>query len=189
MASDTTQNSDLAIQIRPDDLMGELGIKKDAYYGDVKFLGIKLNKDRDGKVYLEEEQANLIRSLRSYMSKNDGKREGFQLIDGAGAIATMGNGAVMDAASAPQPEEPCAGFDEESLFKEASEVAGSRMTMGERLVLQLAQQMSYEDLHPETKAKVDAVRQATNPKFQPEAIAAQLLDKWRSQRSQQEVAA
>lgn len=42
--------------------------------------------------------------------------------------------------------------------------------------------MTYEDLHPETKVKVDSVRQAVNPKLQPERIATELLSKWRQQR-------
>ena len=176
--------------------MVELDIKKQTYYNYLEHLGIKAGKDSKGKVYLTQEQANQMRALRSHV-KNGGKIEEFAvnslmrtddvaLCSAQQAIATTGSSDVSNSSntSSPEPEDPCAGIDEEVLFREASEVAGSRMTMGERLVLQLAKQMSYEDLHPETKAKVDAVRQAANPKFQPEVMASQLLNKWRQQRAE-----
>lgn len=188
MSSATTQNSDVMTQIRPDDLMAELGIKKDAYYGDLKFLGIKPSKDEKGKVYLEEEQANLVRALRSYMSNNEGKREGFQ-VEG-GALAATDAGEVVGSFHPPEQEEdPSTGFDEEALYMEAAELAGHRMTMGEQVVLALASQMTYEDLPESVRSKVDGVRSATVPKFQPEAIASNLLSKWRGQRSNQQVQA
>ena len=62
----TDQNSEIDYQIRPDDLMEELGIKKDAYYAYIKFLDIKIEK-ADGKAYLSQEQADLMRSLRSHV--------------------------------------------------------------------------------------------------------------------------
>jgi len=52
--------------IRPEELMEELGIKKDTYYGDLNYLKIKAAKDYNGKAYLTNEQANLVRELRSY---------------------------------------------------------------------------------------------------------------------------
>ena len=36
-----TQNSVPTNLVRPEDLMQELGIKKDAYYADLNYLGIK----------------------------------------------------------------------------------------------------------------------------------------------------
>jgi len=62
----TDQNSTQFDQIRPEDLMQELGIKKDTYYADLSYLDIKAVKDKNGKVYLTNEQANLVRQLRSY---------------------------------------------------------------------------------------------------------------------------
>jgi len=56
--------------------MQELGIKKDTYYGDLSYLKMKAAKDENGKSYLTNEQAELIRQLRSYVTQA-GKREGF----------------------------------------------------------------------------------------------------------------
>jgi hypothetical protein len=69
-------NSATLNPIRPDDLMSELGIKKDAYYAYLKHLGIKASKDAEGRSYLTDEQANIIRALRSHVEKT-GKIEGF----------------------------------------------------------------------------------------------------------------
>ena len=48
--------------IRPEQIMGELGIKKSKYYELLGELGIKANKDNQRKAYLTEEQANAIRN-------------------------------------------------------------------------------------------------------------------------------
>ena len=71
-----TQNSAPNNSIRPDELMEELGIKKDAYYKDLNYLDITPAKDSEGKVYLTIEQANEIRALRNHV-KLTGKRNGF----------------------------------------------------------------------------------------------------------------
>ncbi len=51
-----TQNSVPTNAIRPDELMTELDIKKDAYYKDLNHLDIKPDKDSEGKAYLTIEQ-------------------------------------------------------------------------------------------------------------------------------------
>ena len=186
MSDDVARNSAVVVTVRPEELMQELGIKKTAYYGDLEFLGIKTEKDGKGKVFLNEEQANAVRALRSHMSKNDGKREGFQAE--GGAIATTEPNSIASEAHPPEQPDPCGGIDHEELYLEASNIAAAQMTMGQQVVLAMASQMGYEDLHPVAKAKVDSVREATAPKFQPQAIAAQLLEKIRSQQSQVEAA-
>ena len=70
------QNSTLDQKIRPEDLIQEFNIGKDTYYNDLKYLGIKAEKDSKGKPYLTFEQAEQVRALRSHVSKT-GKREGF----------------------------------------------------------------------------------------------------------------
>ena len=61
------QNSTVEHQLRPDELMAELDIKKQAYYTYLKYLGIKADKDSKGKLYLTQAQANLVRELRSHV--------------------------------------------------------------------------------------------------------------------------
>lgn len=177
----TDQNSVVVPQIRPEEVMDLLGVKKDAYYADIKFLGIKPQRDPEGKVYLDEEQFNLLKALRSHVEQT-GKRDGF------GAIATC----QSDDLSAPGPQfelpqsegsDSAMGFDLDSLIREAAELAGHRMTFGNQVVLALASQMTYEDLPTEVREKVDGVRSAAVPKSQPQTLARQLLSQWRQQRA------
>ena len=62
--------------LKPEDLMEEIGIKKDTYYRDVNFLGIEGIKDEDGKTWITLEDASRIKALRNYVQET-GKREGF----------------------------------------------------------------------------------------------------------------
>ena len=178
------QNSTVERQIRPDTLMGELGIKKDTYYGYLKHLGIKAEKDSEGKAYLTEEQANLVGLLRSHV-KDGGKIEEF-------AISSMvkAEEASLGDQAEPVQAQQAPGFDMEDLVRGAAELAGHRMTMGQQLMLQMAERMTYEDLPEEVRLKVDSVRQATNPKHQNlSELADQMLNQWRQQRQQQPEAA
>jgi hypothetical protein len=50
------QNSVVMPQIRPEQAMEQLGIKKDAYYEDLRFLNLKAKRDSEGKSYLDEKQ-------------------------------------------------------------------------------------------------------------------------------------
>ncbi|CAN5625119.1 hypothetical protein BH23CYA1_BH23CYA1_07170 [soil metagenome] len=178
--------TEVAYQIRPDALMEELGIKKDAYYAYLKHLGFKAEKDLEGKAYLNEAQANSIRELRSHVSAG-GKIEGFAVSNSDAALTRSESGGV-DAWSAPVPDvevNPVQGLDLQALYREASELAGQRLTAGEQVVLAMASQMGYEDLHPDARAKVDNVRAATSPKFNPQQIAADLLSQCRQQQPEQ----
>lgn len=82
-----------------------------------------------------------------------------------------------------------ANFDFEALMAEAAELRGQQLVMGDLVKLKLASQLNYEDLPDKVRAKVDAVREAASPKFQPDAIASQLLNQWRQQRQQQQATA
>lgn len=98
------QNSAVVYQIRPEMLSEELGIKKDSYYTYMKFLGLKAEKDHEGKAYLSEEQANLMRSLRQHVLTT-GKIEGFVNSNGETvAVVEVPNGeAVVEPAAPEQP--------------------------------------------------------------------------------------
>lgn len=177
------QNSVVDHQIRPNDLMEELGVKKDAYYAYIKQLGIKAEKDGNGKAFLTEEMANSVRAIRAHVEAG-GKIEEFAV---SNSLATSKAGAV-DAVGVDMPAaeaDPADSFDMEAIYKEASEIAGQRLTAGEQVVLAMASQMSYEDLHPETKAKVDNVRSSARPKFNAQAIASDLMSKYRESQQQQ----
>ena len=181
----TDQNSAVEHQIRPEQLQDELGIKKDAYYAYLKHLGIKAMKDGDGKAYLEPEQANLVRELREHVVAG-GKIEEFAVSNSLSVIGDSGLAAEMP--ELPSAEDPSAGFDfdMEALMREAANLAGHRMTLANQVVLQLASQMTYEDLPGDVQAKVDSVRTAATANVQPGKIAADLLGQWRQRRQQQE---
>ena len=174
----TDQNSEIDYQIRPDDLMEELGIKKDAYYAYIKFLDIKIEK-ADGKAYLSQEQADLMRSLRSHVLET-GKMEGFVNSNG-GELATVESANLTEQTIQTQ-EIPIGHSDDElnQLIRAAAELKGQRLAMPQMIVSALADRMTYEDLPDDVRAKVDAVKESTSPK-QPSQLAEQILNRWRNQ--------
>jgi hypothetical protein len=68
----------------------------------------------------------------------------------------------------------------EQLVYEAAQLKMQNLSAPHLVKLHLAQQMSEEDLPPEMREKVDAVRNAANPKFQPASVASNLLSQWRN---------
>ncbi|MEM6424229.1 MAG: hypothetical protein AAF728_03575 [Cyanobacteria bacterium P01_D01_bin.128] len=177
----SNQNSVVVPQIRPEQAMEQLGLKKDAYYGDLKYLGVQAQRDSEGRSYLEEDQFQLLVALRKHVEET-GKRDGFQV---PGDLATMATSDMTEPEAekvhteAPQAEQ----FDIQSIISEAAEVAGSRMTMREQIVNAIADQMTFEDLPPEVQSKVQSVRAAADPKGQPQKVASALLSQWRQQKT------
>lgn len=176
----TDWNSTVEHQLRPDELMAELDIKKQTYYNYLKHLGIKSEKDSEGKAYLTQAQAKLIRDLRAHVV-GGGKIEDFTVSEEAATLTVAEGAELSDVAEQPVEVNPTAGLDMEALYLEASEIAGQRLTAGQQLVMAMANQMSYEDLHPMTRAKVDKVRSAAAPKFDAQQAATDLLNQFRQQ--------
>ena len=173
------QNSTQAIvehQVRPDDLMAELGIKKDAYYSYLKHLDIKAQKDEKGKAYLTAQQADRIRALRLHVVAT-GKIDGYE----EAALATAEESG-LGVGPQWQYEAPPETNDFAHLIRQAQELAANNMAIGDLVVAQLAQQMTYDDLAPDLQGKVTEVREATRPKANPAAIASRILTQFRSQR-------
>lgn len=185
------QNSSLSSQTRPEDLMEELGVKKATYYADLKHLGIKASKDENGNAYLTNDEADLVRQLRSHVSQT-GKREGFNPEDTQGdlvhqesqEITTLSNqeDSDLDLPGTEDLEGELEGNSLEQLIHEAAALKLKNLVAPDLIKLHLAEQMSEEDLPPEMRDRVQAVREAANPKFQPATIASKLLGQWRSRR-------
>ena len=180
-----TQNSAPNNFIRPDELMSELGIKKDAYYKDLNYLDITPEKDSEGKTYLTIEQAEQIRALRNHVVET-GKRNGFDnssiiKVDDSNEIVSNNNESSEDIYI--NREEPTAKINS-NLVREAEELAARGMAMNDLIKIQLASQMSFDDLSPDLKEKVNIAREVANPKFTPADIATQLLAQHRSQKAQ-----
>ena len=176
----TDQNSTTEHQLRPDELMAELDIKKQAYYNYLKHLDMKAEKDSKGKAYLTQAQAKLIRELRTHVV-GGGKIEDFTVEKDAAALAVADAGELNAAAEPVTQADATDGLDLKVLHREASKIAAHRMTAGHHLVLAMAEQMTYEDLHPEARAEVDQVRTAGLPKFNPQELATDLLSQFRQQ--------
>ena len=176
------QNSSTDNIVRPDDLMAELDLKKSTYYDELKYLGITASKDENKKAYLTVDQANAVRALRSYVSEN-GKRDGFEF----GALVVSNNNEL---ATNPNnndiyvnAEEPTDKI-ESNIVRQAEELAARGMAMNDLIKIQLASQMSFDDLSPDLQEKVNIAHEVANPKFQPADIATQLLNQHRSQKAQ-----
>ena len=179
----TDQNSVVVPQIRPEQAMEQLNIRKDAYYADLKYLGIQAQKDSEGKRYLDQRQFQLLMALRKHVEET-GKRQGFQM---SGELAPVASGSMAGVEAEqlypegmPQPEQ----FDLPGLIAEANVLAVNRMTMREQLVNALANQMSFDDLMPESQARVLNLRE-TVKKPQPQKMAEAMLSQWRQQRQAQ----
>ena len=179
------RNSSAVDMVRPDDLMAELDIKSSTYYEDLKFLDITASKDENNKAYLTNEEAEQVKALRSHVSEN-GKREGFQ----SGSLAVSSNNKLATNPEADdiyvEAEEPIDKV-ESDIIREAQELAARGMAMNDLIKIQLASQMSFDDLSPDLQEKVNVAHEVANPKFHPAEIAQKLLAQHRSQKAQAEV--
>lgn len=181
-----TQNSVPTNAIRPDELMEELGIKKDAYYKDLNYLDITPDKDSEGKSYLTIEQANEIRALRNHVNET-GKRNGFDnssivKVDDSNELVSNNNEAENDIYV--NREEPTAQFDMNRLMREAAQLKARELAMPSLVKREIANRMSEDDLPEDLREKVAIAREVANPKFTPADIATQLLAQHRSQKAQ-----
>jgi hypothetical protein len=176
--------------VRPDEVMKEFDIKKDAYYDRIKFLGIKAAKDNQGKAYLSQEQFDLMRSLDSHI-KATGTMDGFILgaVEGAGGgLAIAGETGLMGEVSPMQTEEqPMEPGMEERLIRQAMQLKAKELVTPELVVRALANRLTYEDLDDDLKEEVDMVKESASPKFQPSTVADKILDKFRDRQNQQVV--
>ena len=189
----TNQNSSpdqLDNIVRPDDLMAELNLKSSTYYDDLKHLDIKAEKDENGKAYLTNDQAERVRALRSHVSKN-GKRTGFEYaplaVSDNNELAINENNNIEKVEDVEdiyvEEQEPTANL-ESNIIREAEELAARGMAMNDLIKIQLASQMSFDDLSPDLQDKINIAKEVANPKFAPATIAQQLLTQHRQQKAQ-----
>ena len=64
---------------------------------------------------------------------------------------------------------------ESSIVREAEELAARGMAMNDLIKIQLASQMSFDDLSSDQQEKVNIAREVAHPKFRPAENAQQLL--------------
>ncbi|MEG4493320.1 hypothetical protein [Microcoleus sp. D3_18_C4] len=162
--------TELSSKWRPEQVCEELSIGSSTYYNRLKHLGIEASKDADGP-YLNAEQMKLMEDLSEHI-KATGKMQGF---GGGGQLAISESSGLASELDIPvQPEIPGSDEDEEGrnrLIWEAGELKVQQEAAVDLLKLHLAAQMTEEDLFDEQRAKLQAIRNAANPK--PNAAAAQ----------------
>lgn len=169
----------ISARTTPDEACEVLSIKKSPYYDRLKFLRIKANKDDEG-MYLNEEQMKLMWELDEHI-KETGKMEGFR--GSGGELALSENSGLASALEIPEVEaETFTEMDDEmvsQLIEEAGDLKVQQIAMPHLVKLRLAHEMTEEDLSDEQKAKLQAVREAANPKQNAASIAQQLLQRHR----------
>ncbi|NEO91395.1 MAG: hypothetical protein F6K56_14605 [Moorea sp. SIO3G5] len=170
--------------IRPETLMSELNIKKDAYYNDLHYLEIEAQTDSEGKAYLTQEQADQVRALRNHVKKT-GKRSGFS--DNSIVIADDSNLSAENPIPTTetegdvyvQAENPTDQFNVNQLMRSAAELKARELAMAD-LVRALADKMGWDDLPQDLQQKVIDAEEAANPKYTPASIADTLLAQYRN---------
>jgi len=120
----------------------------------------------------------LMEQLNEHI-KRTGKMRGFR---GGGELAiSESSGLALEIPE--QPDIPGIEEDEdglEELIREAAELKVQQAAMPELIKLHLAAGMTEDDLPDDLKAKLQAVREAANPKQNAAAIANKLLERYRS---------
>ncbi|NEP59026.1 MAG: hypothetical protein F6K31_18720 [Symploca sp. SIO2G7] len=172
------RNSAVEQQFRPEELMRELDIKKQAYYDYLKHLGIKAEKDSNNRAYLTQAQAKSVRLLRQHVVAG-GKIEDFDLHEALeSALAVAESTELGDVAEQPVEEvhvDPSTDVDMQSLYLEASNIYAQHLTADRQLLMTMLNEMSYETMHPEARARVDKIREVAIPKFNPQAMVREFL--------------
>jgi hypothetical protein len=181
--------------VRPEELMDELGIKKDAYYAYLKHLNFKAAKDDDGKAFLTPEQVADVQALRAHVLAT-GKIEGFVVgnggdvwEDGEGDRGQLVRAVTGDLSAGMDLEAIGRGLDElpedqvRSLVGEAAELAASRLVAPALLRRAIADQMTLEDLPGELRQRVAQVQDAAVVSFDAQGVAGKVLGQWRRMQS------
>lgn len=200
------RNSTNQDRFTPDEIIQLYGIKKSTYYERLKFLEIKAQKDEGGKAYLDSEQVELLEKLNEHV-KATGKMEGFEFAkdkqletgddSGSGGQLAVkeGDSDLISSSNdnwAPKPDsiveqeipetQPDYSEGMDGIIRKAAELKAQGLAMSDLVALQLAGQMTFDDLPNDLKDKVTAVQEAANPKLKPASIANQLLAQYRANR-------
>ncbi|MCC3498365.1 MAG: hypothetical protein JGK38_17355 [Microcoleus sp. PH2017_15_JOR_U_A] len=169
---------ELSTKQRPDEICKTLGIGTTTYYNRLEHLGIEASKDEEG-VYLNAEQMKRMEELHEHI-KRTGKMKGFR---GGGQLAVSESSGLASELEIPEVEaETFAQIDDEmlsQLIDEAGELRTQQIAMPHLVRLHLANNMTEDDLSDEQRAKLQAIREAANPKPNAVTVAQQLLERHR----------
>lgn len=174
--------TELSTKWRPEEIYEKLSIGSTTYYNRLSHLGIEASKDEEG-VYLNPEQMKLMEELNEHI-KQTGKMKGFRR---GGELAVAESSGLASGLEIPEVEaETFTEIDDETLSQwvnEAGDLKMQQIAMPHLVKLRLANAMTEEDLSDHQKAKLQAVREAANPKQNAESIAQGLLQRHRQNQS------
>lgn len=164
---------------RPDEIYEKLGIGSTTYYNRLNHLGIEASKDEEG-VYLNPDQMKLMEELNEHI-KQTGKMKGFR--GSGGQLAVAESSGLASELEIPEVEaETFTEMDDEMVSQfidEAGDLKVKQIAMPYLVRLRLAHEMTEEDLSNKQKARLQAVREAADPKQNAESIAQGLLQRHR----------
>lgn len=169
--------TELSTKWRLEQVCEVLSIGTSTYYNRLSHLGIEASKDEEG-VYLNAEQMQVMEELNQHI-KQTGKMKGFRV---GGELAVSESSGLASGLEIPmQPEIPGDEDEDglEQLIREAAELKVQQAAMPDLVRLHLANGMTEDDLPDDLKAKLQAVREAANPKQSAASIAQQLLERHR----------
>lgn len=166
-------------RIYTESVLAQLHVGKDTYYADIKFLGITTQKDSDRKAYINQEDLELLIALRSHVAQT-GTRQGFCYPQNGDLVISNGSQKMAPIGSNtteyPEPEEPIANDDMgEQLFRAGAELKAKETAMPHLVIRAIADQMDEDQLPEDLKRKVNATREAANPKWNPGDLAGSLI--------------
>ncbi|MGC9506026.1 hypothetical protein [Baaleninema sp.] len=168
-----------------DDILQRFGVGKDTFYKWKRHLCLEGSRDENKAVYFTEDDIAALEVLKQHLD-NGGKLEDFNR--SALAISSDNNLSKFsveieeeDLIEIPETPDPMEDVDLDRLVYEAAELKGQQLVTPQLVKLAIAGKLSEDELPDDIKAKVRAVREAANPKYQADSIAFQVLSKWRSQ--------
>ena len=192
----TPSNTDVNVHYTGE-LLKRWGIARTALYERLKYLGSQLEKGPSNKGYLTDEQVKLMDELDSHIKKT-GKMEGFNsssLIktNDSNLVQSSDNNSLgkgnKDEYSLTSPdeivvktEEPDDGFEMDDAFRVGAEIKTRRLAMPDLMALAIADELTEEDLPSDLQQKLNAVREAVNPKWKPDGVAKQYVERMRQKR-------
>ena len=167
-------------RIYTESVLEQLQVGKDTYYADIKFLGIKTQKDGDRKAFITQDDLDLLFALRSHVT-NNGTRQGFKNPESGELIVRENNqiAAQNNAIDYPQPEEPITNDEMgEQLFRAGAELKAKETALPHLVIRAVADQLEEDQLPEDLKEKVNATREAANPKWNPGDLASSLIARY-----------
>lgn len=169
-----------------DDILERFGVGKDTFYKWKNHLKLKGNRDENKAVYFTEDDIAKLDTLKQHLD-DGGKIEDF---DSSALVIASDNNLTefsveideKDAIEIPDAPDPMEGVDFDALVYEAAKLKAQQLVTPQLVKLAIARQLSEDELPDDIKAKVQAVREAANPKYRADSIASQVLGKWRNDR-------